>query len=296
MMEFEAKIHRNSDPARTSSQAQSAMRRFAQLGHGCPPVLRLGLATCDDTRLDADDVAHAVEHGVNYVNWCGRDDALAEALRKQRFDREKVVIAFQLEGRTKQAAAHELANALETLQTNRIDVVTFYYVEKPEEWEEITRPGGAMEAIEEARQLGKVRLRGLTTHQRAFGAKLVDSGNLDLLMIRYNAAHRGAEQDVFPVTDQCGVPVVAFTAQRWGALRERTVGDPPGFSPPAASAWYRFALQNHSVSVVLMAPLNRRELDEDLALLDDWRPPSLEEFQTMIEHGTRVRKYAGRFP
>jgi len=142
------------------------MPRIARLGHKCPPVLRLGLATRDDTRLEAEDVALAVKHGVNYLNWCGRDDALAEAMRKQRFDREKVVIAFQLEGRTKQAAGHEIANALQTLQTNRIDVVTFYYVEEPNEWEEITRPGGAMEAVEEARNLGKVRLRGLTTHQR----------------------------------------------------------------------------------------------------------------------------------
>jgi predicted aldo/keto reductase-like oxidoreductase len=295
-MEFEATIRGNSYSEKTPLRAKNVMRRIAQLGHKCPPVLRLGLATRDDTRLEAEDVAYAVGRGVNYLNWCGRDDALAEALREQRFDREKVVIAFQLEGRTKRAAAHELAKALETLQTNRIDVVTFYYVEKPEEWEEITRPGGAMEAIEAARQSSKVRLRGLTTHQRAFGADLIDSGKLDLLMIRYNAAHRGAEQDVFPVTDQRSIPVVAFTAQRWGALREHTVGDPAGFSPPPASAWYRLALQNPSVSVVLMAPLNRRELDEDLALLDDWRPPRAEELETMLEHGARVRKYASRFP
>lgn len=115
-------------------------------------------------------------------------------------------------------------------------------------------------------------------------------------MIRYNAAHRGAEHDVFLGTGQRGIPVVAFTAQRWGALREHTVGGPPGFSPPPASAWYRFALHNPSVSVVLMAPVDRRELEEDLALLDDWRPPSPKELETMLEHGARVRKHAGRFP
>src|SRR5579862_1499233 len=295
-MKFEETIRGMSNPAKTAQQAQNAMQRIARLSHRCPPVLRLGLATRDDTRLEAEDVAHAVKRGVNYINWCGRDDALAEAVRKQRFDRDNVVIAIQLEARTKGGASHELANALETLQTNRIDVVTFYYVEESHEWEEITRPGGAMEAIEEARQSGKVRLRGLTTHQRSFGAKLLDSEKLDLLMIRYNAAHRGAEQDVFPVTDQRGIPVVAFTAQRWGALREQTTGDPPGFSPPPALAWYRFVLHNPSVSVVLMAPIDRRELDEDLALLDDWRPPSPEELQTMLEHGARVRTHAGRFP
>ena len=50
------------------------------------------------------------------------------------------------------------------------------------------------------------------------------------------------------------------------------------FEPPAAREWYRFALAHPSVSVVLMAPANRKELEEDLTLLDDWRAPDAEEW------------------
>jgi hypothetical protein len=92
-------------------------------------------------------------------------------------------------------------------------------------------------------------------------------------MIRYNAAHRGAERDVFRVTDSLQMPIVAFTAQRWGALLAGTPDDPPGFIPPSAREWYRFALAHPSLSVVLMAPPNRQQLDEDLSLLEDWRSP-----------------------
>ena len=42
-----------------------------------------------------------------------------------------------------------------------------------------------------------------------------------MLMIRYNAAHRGAESDVFPVTDALGTPVVTFTGLRWKDLMAR---------------------------------------------------------------------------
>jgi aryl-alcohol dehydrogenase-like predicted oxidoreductase len=45
-------------------------------------------------------------------------------------------------------------------------------------------------------------------------------------MVRYNAAHRGAERDVFRVTDSLQMPIVAFTAQRWGALLAGTPDDP----------------------------------------------------------------------
>src|SRR5204862_2309191 len=100
----------------------------------------------------------------------------------------------------------------------------------------------------------RVRRLGLTTHQRPLAAEIAGSGMLDLLMLRYNAPHRGAEREVFPVTDALGMPVIAYTALRWGALLRPTPDDPPGFVVPGAAAWYRFVLQAPSVAVVVAAP------------------------------------------
>jgi len=272
------------------------MPRRAELGGGCPPVVRLGLATRGNTHLCADDVALAVERGLNYLNWCGYDDGIAQALRLGRIDRGRVVIAMQLDSRDATSAWRELEDSFRTLGTGRIDVVTFYYVEHKSEWRQITGPGGALEAIRKAKQQGRVRLIGLTTHQRELAAECAPEKKIDLLMVRYNAAHRGAEQDVFPVTTRLGMPVIAYTAQRWGALARRTESDPDGFVPPPPREWYRFALAHPAVTVVLMAPKDRRELEEDLTLLDDWRPPTRAEFEAMASHGLRVRRHAGRFP
>ncbi len=272
------------------------MPRYVALGHGLPRVGRLGLATRGNTHLLAEDVAWAVSQGVNFLNWCGYDDGIAQAIRERRAERDALVVAMQLEAREARAATRELEEAFRRLSTERIDVVTFYYVEDKREWDEITGPGGAFEVLEALRREGRVRLIGLTTHQRKLGAKWAESGRLDLLMARYNAAHRGAERDVFPVTDRLRIPVVAFTAERWGALARPTPEDPEGFTPPRPPEWYRFALANPSVSVVLTAPDGRAELEEDLALLDDWRAPSPEEFATLVRHGERVRRHAGQFP
>src|SRR4029453_15953577 len=121
------------------------------------------------------------------------------------------------------------------------------------------------------------------------------SGLLDTLMLRYNAAHRGAEREVFPVTDELGLPIIAYTALRWGALLRPTPEDPPGFAVPAAPAWYRFALQSPSVGVVLAAPHHRAEIDEDLTVLDTGPLPA-HEYERLAEHGRRVRKHGGGFP
>ena len=115
-------------------------------------------------------------------------------------------------------------------------------------------------------------------------------------MIRYNAAHRGAEREIFPVTDAIGMPVIAYTALRWGALLQPTPDDPPGFRVPTAPDWYRFVLQSPSVAVVLAAPASRAELDEDLEVLGCRRAARAPEYARLAEHGERVRRHAGRFP
>ena len=49
-----------------------------------------------------------------------------------------------------------------------------------------------MEYCRSAKRDGVVRSLGVTSHQRPLAAEMARSGLLDALMIRYNAAHRGA--------------------------------------------------------------------------------------------------------
>jgi aryl-alcohol dehydrogenase-like predicted oxidoreductase len=189
-----------------------------------------------------------------------------------------------------------LRTILARLRTDYLDVLTFYYVEEPCEWQQLVGPGGALEYCSAARRDGLVRRLGLTTHQRSLAAEVAGAGRLDLLMVRYNAAHRGAEREVFPVADAMGMPIVAYTALRWGALLHPTPDDPPGFLVPPAPSWYRFLLQSPSVAVALMAPNDRGELEEDLAVLDSPGPLPAEVYENLAEHGRRVRRHAGGFP
>lgn len=190
-----------------------------------------------------------------------------------------------------------LDHCLKQLKTDFLDVITLYYVESESEWSQIrARNDGAILALQQAKADGRIKAIGLTTHQRPLAAKWVASGLLDLLMIRYNAAHRKAESQVFPICREHGVPVVCFTCLRWGALLKSTNQDPDGFPIPPAAEWYRFVLSHPSVGVALMAPNNRQELLENLALLDDWRALTAEQMDKMKRHGDRVHQTAGPFP
>ncbi len=260
-----------------------------------PQVHRLGLATRGGSRLRAGDVEHAIERGLNYLNWCGRPDGLSRAIGRLGSARMRVAVAVPIEARRAVDAAIEFESCLTELGTDYLDVATLYYVESPGEWNQIVAPGGVIEFLAGQKRLGRLRLIGLTSHQRTLAAAWAATGLLDLLMIRYNAAHRGAEGEVFPVAASRRLPVVTFTGLRWRALLGPTPDDPPGSRPPSAADCYRFCLANPDVAVALAAPGNRDELDHALELLDDWRAPDAAQLERMSSHGDSVRRHAGRF-
>jgi predicted aldo/keto reductase-like oxidoreductase len=265
---------------------------FGRLGLVC----RLGLAAHMNGSLEPRDVHFALDRGINFLNWPGSPDYLSRAVAELGPRRERVFVCVQFEARTARDAETELAGILRELHSDYVDVVTFYYVEEASEWEQIIGPGGALEACRRAQEQGKIRLLGVTSHQRPLAASMAHSGLIDMLMIRYNAAHRGAETEIFPATSELGMPVVTYTSLRWRALLERTPDDPPGFQPPPAPQWYRFALQHPAATFVLTAPNTRQELEEDLTVIEKWGPLGSGEYDKLAEHGKRVRRHAGRFP
>jgi len=289
------------EPVASASDTGPALHPFLVTHAFGLPVCRLGLASYGRTAITPDDVLAALGRGVNFLNWQGLaegpsdGEAFTTAVATLGPGRRSVVVCAQFGARSEADAATELHSALATLGTDYIDVLTLYYVERPEEWEEITAPGGALRYLRDAKRDGVVRRVGVTSHQRKLAAQMAESGLLDLVMIRYNAAHRGAERDVFPVTQLLGLPVVAYTALRWGALLRATPDDPPEFAVPRAPAWYRFVLQHPAVAVTLAAPQTRAELNEDLQVLDAAGPLGDAEYAALAGHGERVRRHAGSF-
>src|SRR5262249_17481943 len=135
---------------------------FGSLGTVC----RLGLASRGATGLTADDIHFALDRGINFLNWCGTTNALSRTIAQLGARRRAVFVCVQFEARTAAEADVELRHILEELQTDYVDVLTFYYVEEALEWEQICGPGGALAYCRAAQRDGRVRLLGLTSHQR----------------------------------------------------------------------------------------------------------------------------------
>ena len=104
---------------------------------------------------------------------------------------------------------------------------------------------------------------------------------VDVLMHRFNMAHRKAAGEVFPTALQSQTPIVAFTATRRGTLLERH--QKWHEDPPSAADCYRYCLADPAVHIVLTAPRSLAELEENLEVLKlppmrDWDRARWERF------------------
>ena len=141
--------------------------RVPRLGTVC----RLGLATRGNTHLEPDAVEHAIDRGINYLNWCGHADGMSAAVRRLGDRRRNVFVAVQMYAHTRDDAARELGAVLGELGTDYVDVVTFFYMESDDEWREITSADGAYGLLKIAQAEGKVHAIGVTQSPAAAVAR-----------------------------------------------------------------------------------------------------------------------------
>jgi aryl-alcohol dehydrogenase-like predicted oxidoreductase len=169
---------------------------------------------------------------------------------------------------------------LRALGTDYLDVLQLFWLSKMS----ALSPRNADELVR-LRDEGKVRAIGVSIHDRVRAGRLAEDSPLDLLMIRYNAAHPGAEADVFPHLARRRPAVVAYTATSWRKLLRRPRGwDGP---VPTAGDCYRFCLTSPHVDVVLSGPATAAQLRENLRALERG-PLGPEEMAWMREFGRVV--------
>jgi hypothetical protein len=100
-----------------------------------------------------------------------------------------------------------------------------------------------------------------------FAAELAANGTLESIMVRYNAAPRGAETEIFPqLADMHPRPaVIGYTATRWTQLFRRPRGYPRDGRLPTPGMCYRFVMSNPAVNVCITAPGNETQFARNLA-------------------------------
>jgi aryl-alcohol dehydrogenase-like predicted oxidoreductase len=218
----------------------------------------------------------AIDRGITFMDNCWdynggiSEVRMGQALRDGY--RQKVFLMTKIDGRDKNTAARQIEQSLGRLQTDVIDLLQFHEVIRLDDPDVIFAPGGAIEAVQEARQAGKLRYIGFTGHKdpsvhlRMFETADKHAFHFDTVQMPINVmdAHfRSFLNGVAPVAQQHGTAILAM----------KTFGDPyilhsKTVTPIEA---LHFGL-NSPASVVITGIDSPEILDQAFQAVESFRP------------------------
>ena len=237
----------------------------AVLGRTGLKVGRLGVASGYGAPAAA--VEEAFERGCNYFTWGtvikGYSEPMRQALKNivAKGQRDGLVLAAFSYAHDNFLTERLLARGLKSAGLDYADVLILgYFSRRP--------PLRLIDGALRMKEKGLIRFIGLSSHNRKLLGELARNGEFDVMHLRYNAAHRGAETEIFPFLGEERRPgIVSFTATRWGKLLNPKKM-PPGEKPPTAADCYRFVLSHPAVDVCISGAKTVEQMRENLAGLD----------------------------
>ena len=231
-------------------------------------ISRLGFGGIPIQRIDAQgtrDLMHRLaEAGVNFIDtargYTVSEEYLGYALEGIR---DKFVLATKSMATTKEAMAADIEKSLQNLRTDYIDL---YQIHNPSAaaYETILAPGGALEALLEAKQAGKIGHIGLTTHSTELLEKAMEQPWVETLMFPYNIVEPQAQE----LIDRCAAKNIGFIDMKplaCGAIEDATLA-------------LRFIAANPNVSVIIPGMAQPEELAQNLAAVESATVLSEEEW------------------
>jgi aryl-alcohol dehydrogenase-like predicted oxidoreductase len=201
----------------------------------------------------------AFDAGCNYFYWGAlRHKKMTEAIRNiaAKGKRDDLVLVIQDFRRSPKGLEKSLMRGLKKAGTDYADVLLLGWHKKP------PKPK-VLDAAEKLRKQGLFKHLGLSSHNRTLFPELAKDPRYDVFHLRYNAANRGAEEDLFPHLPEERPGNVIFQATRRMSLAKSNK-IPADEKRPTAGDCYRFVLSSPYVDVVITGPSKAQQLEENL--------------------------------
>ena len=240
---------------------------YVTLGKTGLRVSRMGLGGIPIQRVDAEaakKLLDAVEAaGINYIDsargYSVSEERIGQAIEGRR---EKFVLATKTMSRDREGMARDIETSLKNFRTDYIDL---YQVHNPslEQLEQVCAPGGALEALLEAREAGKIGHIGLTAHQPEVFRRALELPWVETVMFPYNLVeNQGTE--LMERARELNVGFINMKSLAGGAIEDARLA-------------LRFAAANPNVSVVLPGMYSPEEVAQNAAAVADASPLTEEE-------------------
>jgi len=246
---------------------------YRVLGKTGLKISRLGFGGIPIQRIDAEGtrvLMHQMkELGVNYIDtargYTVSEEYLGYALEGIR---EHFVIATKSMARTKEAMAADIETSLKNLRTDYIDL---YQIHNPSsaQLEQVVAPGGALEALQEAKASGKIGHIGLTAHSLDVFKTALEMDWVETFMFPYNIVETQGEK----LIAECARRNIGFVDMKplaGGAIEDATLA-------------LRYICANDAVTVVIPGMAEIKELEQNMAAVNNTAPITAQEKAAFLE-------------
>lgn len=234
-------------------------------------------------------IHRALDLGVNYYDsapaYAGCLDYLGEGLAGRR---NRVFVASKTHDRSRDGSLRLLDDTLARLRTDHLELWQLHDLRTMRDLDQIFGKGGAMEALLEAREAGRVRYLGITGHHDpAILQEAMRRFAFDTVLVALNAADRhrlSFIETVLPDANANGLGVIAMKVYGAGTL----VG-PHGLSSDEALS---YALTLDGVSTAIIGCRTPAEVEENVRIAMQFASLSDDEMMSLEQ---RTKKHAATF-
>ena len=245
------------------------MMEYRILGKTGLKISRLGFGGIPIQRIDAEGTKAVIrtlhKAGVNYIDtargYTVSEEYLGYALEGIRKD---FIIATKSMARTKEAMARDIDISLHNLRTDHIDLYQIHNP-TPAELEQVQAPGGALEALLEAKAAGKIGHIGITLHPAPMLELAVELPWVETIMFPYNLVETQAEE-MIKVCAERNIGFITMKPLAGGAIDDAPLA-------------LRFIANNPDVTVVIPGMATVEEAQQNLAAMETATPLTKEELQ-----------------
>lgn len=242
---------------------------YTTLGKTGLKVSRLGFGGIPIQRIDEEGtgrlVDRMIEAGINYIDtaraYTVSEEYLGKALKGRR---ERFILATKCRAESREQFAAGIDTSLKMLQTDYIDLYQFHNPSVAD-FEALIAPGGALEAMKEAKEAGKIRHIGITAHSLEVFRRALETDWVETIMFPYNIVESQG-MELIAACQEKNIGFIDMKPMAGGAIEDKNLA-------------LRYVLSNPAVTVAIPGMAAEEELEQNIAASSNTAPLTEEELK-----------------
>ena len=222
-------------------------------------------------------VRYCFDQGITFFDtanmYATSEEKIGRALKTFR---DKAIIATKTAQRDATGAADHIDQSLRLLKTDWIDIYQLHNVSNEEDLEKVLAARGAYQALRKARDDGKIRFIGISSHSIPTAMQALKTGLFQTLQFPFNFIENDPANELFPFARQHHVGIIGMKPLGGGLLE-------------SAKLCFGF-LQQHPDVVPIPGIRAKKEADEIIALYRHPQPLSRADLKEMKNIQTALGK------